>query len=309
MNKLIWLLFTTITVVVVLLVVYIISENTGGNSKNGVDNFKECEKAGGKIAESYPRQCVLAGQVYIEEVDDLDKGPENTSYMIDGESFKLVNGQAEKEVAPGSASKDLVRVFSVTPDVDLDGDRDKDAIVILTRTSGGSGIFYYIAVAVRVEQGYLGTNAIFVGDRISPQQVNFMNNTIAFNYADRYPWESFNQGTSVGKTKYVTFTGSSIEEVEKEGLSVSVAERLMKRKWGKCEECDSVKVDVFDGENDTSYASITYDGLKDDSKSGLRIVNVVHNVNNNWTLGDTVKKQYQCQLDRGQQEFGDEVCI
>lgn len=127
----------------------------------------------------------------------------NTAYIVDGKSVQLVNGVAESEAAPGSASKTITRYFGNEVSGDLNGDGTEDTAFILTQEGGGSGVFYYAAVALKTTTGYKGTNAIFLGDRIAPQTMEIRNGTLIANYADRLPKEPMTTRPSTGKSKYL----------------------------------------------------------------------------------------------------------
>ncbi|MGN7918233.1 hypothetical protein [Lysobacter sp. 22409] len=97
------------------------------------------------------------------------KDAKNATYMIDGEPATLVDGVEEKTIVPGSASKQVTRYTEHAFEMDLNDDGQKDQVVLLTQDSGGSGTFYYAAAALKTPQGYQGTNAVFIGDRITVQ--------------------------------------------------------------------------------------------------------------------------------------------
>ena len=97
------------------------------------------------------------------------KDSQNATYMIEGEAVTLVNGVAEKQLAPGSASKQVTSYFGNEVAIDLNSDGLMDSAFLFTQDSGGSGTFYYVAAAVNGKEGYTGTNAILLGDRIAPQ--------------------------------------------------------------------------------------------------------------------------------------------
>ena len=97
------------------------------------------------------------------------KDPRNATYTIEGEPVTLVDGVAEKELAPGSASKQVTSYFGNEVEIDLNSDGLVDSAFLLVQDNGGSGTFYYVAAAVNGKDGYTGTNAILLGDRIAPQ--------------------------------------------------------------------------------------------------------------------------------------------
>jgi len=126
----------------------------------------------------------------------------NAAYSINGTSVHLVNGVAVTASAPGSASKTITQVFGNEATGDLNADGLPDVAFILTQDTGGSGTFYYVAVALKTLNGYRGTNALYIGDRIAPQPTNISGGEVIVNYADRAPGEPMSAKPSIGKSKY-----------------------------------------------------------------------------------------------------------
>ena len=93
----------------------------------------------------------------------------NTTYIINDAQVTLINGQAEDAVVPQSGSKTITKYFGNEAVGDLNSDGQADVAFILTQDSGGSGTFYYVVAALKTASGYQGTNAVILGDRISPQ--------------------------------------------------------------------------------------------------------------------------------------------
>jgi hypothetical protein len=137
----------------------------------------------------------------------------DATYQIEGQSITLVNGISEIEAAPGSASRIITRYFGNDAFGDLNGDGKEDAAFLLTQENGGSGTFYYIVAALRTDTGYLGTNGIFLGDRIAPQATEIQKGVIIVNYADRNPNDSFAVQPSVAVSKYFRVTDNKLVEV------------------------------------------------------------------------------------------------
>lgn len=123
------------------------------------------------------------------------------TYNIDGQAVKLIAGSATTAV-PDSASVITTRYFGNEVDGDFNGDGSTDTAFLLTQTTGGSGTFYYLAVALGTSQGYHGTNAVLLGDRIAPQTTEWRDGAIVVNFADRKPNEPMTAQPSVGVSKY-----------------------------------------------------------------------------------------------------------
>lgn len=132
----------------------------------------------------------------------------NAAYSIDGQLVQLVNGSAETEPTPGSASKTVTRYFGNDLVTDLNDDGRDDVVFLLTQETGGSGTFYYAVAALNTFDGYVGSDGYFLGDRIAPQTIEESQNprhknVIVVNYADRAPGEPMTTQPSVGKSAYL----------------------------------------------------------------------------------------------------------
>jgi len=127
--------------------------------------------------------------------------PLNATYQIGEQSVALINGHAEVEIVPDSASKMIVDIFGAPTLGDLNGDGVDDAGIILVESSGGTGTFYYVAAVV----DNAGTNAVLLGDRIAPQTLEIRDNMLVANYATREPGEPMSVMPSIGASKYLVF--------------------------------------------------------------------------------------------------------
>jgi hypothetical protein len=132
----------------------------------------------------------------------------NATYSIEGTAIKLNNGYAETEVVEGSAAKLVTRYFGNELQTDLDSDGDDDLVFLLTQESGGSGMFYYAVAALKTEQGYVGSDGYFLGDRIAPQSIDVSQNprhknVIVVNVAERAVGAPMTDSPSVGKSIYL----------------------------------------------------------------------------------------------------------
>lgn len=150
-------------------------------------------------------QTVVAIDVAPSETDTDYK---DAVYEIDGVAVKLVDGVAESESAPGSASKTVTRYFGNELQTDLDGDGVLDVAFILTQQTDGSGVFYYAVGAVKTDEGYAGTDGYLLGDRIAPQSTDdsqnpIQKNVVVFNYVDRAVGEPMTAQPSVAQSVYL----------------------------------------------------------------------------------------------------------
>ncbi|MEN9390676.1 MAG: hypothetical protein RLZZ283_776 [Candidatus Parcubacteria bacterium] len=94
---------------------------------------------------------------------------------------------------------------------DIDGDGNEDVAFLITHDGGGSGTFYYLVGAINKGAGYLGTQAMLIGDRIAPQSTEFeklpapYGARVIVNYADRLPTDPMTAEPSVGKSIYAKY--------------------------------------------------------------------------------------------------------
>lgn len=146
---------------------------------------------------------LAGGTVLTGEFD-----PMNASYVIEGETIFLVEGQAETQTDPGVVTKITTRYFGNEDRGDLDGDGRADLAFLLTQDGGGSGVFYYAVVVLNKADGYKTTNTVFIGDRIAPQstEINESARELNINYAERAPGEPMTAEPTVGAVRPLKVT-------------------------------------------------------------------------------------------------------
>ena len=138
----------------------------------------------------------LLSGCYRPQLDHLD-----AEYVIDGRRVHLVDGVAEIEAAPGSATRIVTRYFGNEVRKDLDGDGREDIAFLITQETGGTGTFYYVVAALATEGSYRGSQGLLLGDRVAPQTTESGSGRIVIvNYADRAPGEPFTTEPSIGKS-------------------------------------------------------------------------------------------------------------
>lgn len=126
----------------------------------------------------------------------------NAEYMIDQSKIKLSNGVFTKALLGGN-SKEVVQYFGNEAIGDVNGDGVDDLAFLLTHTAGGTGTFYYVAAILSGSTGFVGTDAVFIGDRIAPQSTEIQGGRIVVNYADHGVNEPMGLSPSIGKSLYL----------------------------------------------------------------------------------------------------------
>ena len=134
----------------------------------------------------------------------------NATYNIEGTKITLHDGVFSEPAAPNSATQIVTRYFGNEALGDFNGDGKQDTAFLLTQDGGGSGSFFYIAVALGEASGVQGTNALFLGDRIAPQNVEWMNGKIIANYAVRKAGEPMTAQPSIGVSMYFTVVNNTL---------------------------------------------------------------------------------------------------
>ena len=150
--------------------------------------------------------------------------PLNTTYTIENQAVKLVDGSFEAPAAPGSAAMLLVSVIGRPVYGDLDHDGEKDAVVVIVYDAGGSGTFYYIAAAIYKKDTFNGTRGYLLGDRIAVQDVEIRNRVVTVDYVHRHPQESMSTPPSVNTSIQLAYADDKLFPLKQDTAAVQVLE-------------------------------------------------------------------------------------
>lgn len=157
---------------------------------------------------------LLNSYIYNEKQGDqpLATTPKDATYIIERQAVTLRNGIAETPAAPDSATTITTRYFGNEAYRDLNDDGREDVVFLLTQNPGGTGTFFYVVAALNTENGYVGSHALFLGDRIAPQTTHFdTGKIVVVNYADRAPGESFSVRPSMGKSIWLLLDPATMQ--------------------------------------------------------------------------------------------------
>jgi hypothetical protein len=160
---------------------------------------------------------VHAPIVTTDVLEPLPISPRDVTVQIDGQEYTLVDGHAEKEIVEGSASRSVISLVSNEIQADVNGDSINDVILLLTKNDGGSGTFYYLAVALQNDGGYFGTNAFFLGDRISSPVIDVAHEIIKISFAEHASDESYTDEPTSNRTVYAILSNALLEPIELDG--------------------------------------------------------------------------------------------
>jgi len=139
--------------------------------------------------------------------------PLNATYSIEGDTIRLQDGRSEIATTPHSAITMKTAVYGKTVYGDLNGDGTEDAAILLIHDPGGSGTFFYVASALNLLGKFQGTNAVLLGDRITPRDLQIRNGVLITRYADRRPGEPMTAPPSVRTSQYLILKGAQLESI------------------------------------------------------------------------------------------------
>ncbi len=85
---------------------------------------------------------------------------------------------------------------------DLNGDGTEDVAFIINRNDKDRGVLYYISSAINVADGYNGTNLLFLGDKVKPNNIKIENQIIILDISK--------ENSSTTKLFYARFNGTEL---------------------------------------------------------------------------------------------------
>ena len=127
--------------------------------------------------------------------------PANATFKIGGDNVTLANGRAERDAAPGSATKTVTTLTDKRASGDVDGDGRPDTIVVLIHQPGGTGSFYYLAALLNTPSGTTVTPAVLLGDRVVVNAVRLDARTVVVDMLDRPAGQPLTASPTVTATK------------------------------------------------------------------------------------------------------------
>ena len=130
----------------------------------------------------------------------LPPDPSNATFKIERDTVALVNGRAEREAAPGSATKVTTTLADPRVSGDVDGDGRPDTVVVLIYQPGGSATFFYVAALLNATGGTT-TPAVVLGDRIKVTGVKLDGRTIVIDVLDRTAGQPLTESPSVASSR------------------------------------------------------------------------------------------------------------
>lgn len=117
------------------------------------------------------------------ELTRLPDSPLFASYKIDDREVALTDGVADG-VKAGLTEGEQINVLGTPIFGDVNGDERDDAIVLLTYTNNTSVTQYYVALALKDSEGFLGINALRLKSDNVPQQAMIRDEFVEIKYTE-----------------------------------------------------------------------------------------------------------------------------
>lgn len=184
-------IFYIIGAVIVLLLGYLVFTNFKDNSSN------------------------INGEPKIQ-IDRTTSKPDlsNGTFIFDDLKITLENGTAETTLPDNGALSQTTTLTDKIAYGDLNRDNKEDAAALFVQEGAGTGIFMYVAAYVSGTVKYNGSNAIFIGDRLIPQNISINNEVIKVTYLDRKEGEPFTATPTEENTKSFIFVNGELKELK-----------------------------------------------------------------------------------------------
>ncbi len=162
---------------------------------------------------------VVVSKKNSKQVHDVASGiksfdGKNSSFTVESAPVTLVNGISQIHPASIPNATITTRYFGNEAKGDLNGDGQEDVAFLITQDGGGSGLFYYVVVALKTQDGYKTTNAFLIGDRIAPQSTEIHSDSkeLHVNFAERKKGEPMTAQPSVGAVTLLKVTKDGVLE-------------------------------------------------------------------------------------------------
>lgn len=145
---------------------------------------------------------LISGKERVPIVPSLkrDEDALNLSYTIEGNVVSFKDGLSVMDARAHSNSDARSMIIASPVSGDMDGDGDDDLSLFILHQTGGSGSFYYVAVAKNESGTYLGSNALYLGDRVRPKDLVIKEGALHARYFVRHPGEPMSSRPSILKT-------------------------------------------------------------------------------------------------------------
>jgi hypothetical protein len=143
---------------------------------------------------------------------DLPQDFRDVTFSISGVPITLHDGVAQARTDLGGNRDTTVRYFGNKVTQDVDGDGAEDTVFLVTQETAAGNVFFFAVAALKRGDGYLGSKAVLLGDRIAPQTTGKgEGRMIVVNFATRAPGEPITARASMGKSMWLLFDAETMQ--------------------------------------------------------------------------------------------------
>lgn len=146
----------------------------------------------------------LNSYIYSEKQGEgLPSDFREAMFWVSGEPVTLVDGSAMARTDFGGDGLTTIRYFGNELAHDIDGDGEEDTVFLITQETSSGVVHFYMVGALAKDGGYAGTQAVYIGEGISPQSTDAgSGRQVIVNYADKQ---------SVGRSLYLLLDAETLE--------------------------------------------------------------------------------------------------
>lgn len=162
-----------------------------------VTSFKACVDAGFNVLTTYPEKCIMSGKSFInplqKKADDsqgilsslTSDDYKNQEYFIEGRSIQFLDGKGILPPNPilKQATTSLIFVEKIFL-YDINDDTVKDTVFLIRtdNTKPQTKNSFYLSASISLNNGFSGTNGIFLDYSISNTTFVYKNGEIVIDY-------------------------------------------------------------------------------------------------------------------------------
>lgn len=154
-----------------------------------ITNFDECVTAGFPVLTKYPEECKMPGKIFVNErqqktetqavshEDSLASDFTNITYVFEGRSILFSQGEATTSFEGATNKKVLTFQIVASSSIlaDLTGDLENDTVFLIRSFDEKGQMEYYLAAALKLYNGYTGSNILRVPASTSSPSLVYKN--------------------------------------------------------------------------------------------------------------------------------------
>ncbi len=185
-----------------------------------VTSFTACVDAGFKVIPTYPEKCSMPGKIFVNQNQKKIEVPphsqnieklvdyKNQTYLLNGQQVHFINGHTV--TPPDQLLHQATTSFTILDQpflYDINGDTLEDTLFLIYAREDSTGKnSYYVGSLVSLNQGFYGTNLLYIDTSILSSLFVYKNDHVILEYTQ--------QGNkTIQKQKYFVFENNILKEI------------------------------------------------------------------------------------------------